>query len=139
MTQKKLTPCHCINMRRTTNHLTEYYNQAIEPCGLTVSQFSLLWNLDFLGHSNTTNLALRAGLDRTTLTRNLKPLLANGLMEDAAQESSRDHILSVTPKGKMALEIGIPLWQTAQKNVITTIGMENMDIFKDLLCKLQKL
>lgn len=139
MSQNRLTPCHCINIRRTANNLTDYYNRALEPCGLTVSQFSVLWNLDFLGQSNTTSLAERVGLDRSTLVRNLKPLLANGFVEDAAQDSRRDRILKVTPKGKLALEIGIPLWKDAQQNVISTIGEANLGLYKDILLKLQAL
>lgn len=136
---KKLSPCHCINLRRTSGCITEYYDRAVEPCGLTISQFSLLWNLDFLGQSNTTALAARMDLDRSTLARNLRPLLANGFIEDAARANSRNRMLKVTPKGKMALEIGIPLWKAAQKKIIAAIGEENLDIFKNILSKLQGL
>lgn len=139
MAQNKLSPCHCINLRKTAKNITDYYNRAIEPCGLTVSQFSALWNLDYLGQSNTTALAERMGLDRSTLVRNLKPLLAGGYVEDSAPEGQRDRILGVTPKGKMALEIGIPLWKEAQKKIIALIGPENMDSYKNTLSKLSEL
>lgn len=134
---KKLTPCHCINMRRVANHITEYYNRAIVSCGLTVSQFSVLWNLDFLEQSNTTVLAERVGVDRSTLARNLKPLLTGAFIEDTAIAGQRDRVLKVTPKGKMALEIGIPLWKAAQKEINGLIGPEKLDNFKDILVKLQ--
>lgn len=134
---QKLTPCHCINMRRAAKHITEYYNQALEPCGLTVSQFSVLWNLDFLEQSNTTALAERVGVDRSTLVRNLKPLLTDGFIEDTAAEGQRNRDLRVTSKGKMALEIAIPLWKTAQKNIASLIGAEKLDDLKDILGRLQ--
>lgn len=134
---QKLSPCHCINMRRVANHITEYYNQVLEPCGLTVSQFSVLWNLDFLGQSNTTALAERVGVDRSTLVRNLKPLLTGGFIEDTAAEGQRNRDLRVTTKGKMALEIGIPLWKTAQKYINGLIGAEKLDALKDILGQLQ--
>ena len=139
MAQNKLSPCHCINLRKTAKHITDYYNKAIEACGLTVSQFSVLWNLDYLGQSNTTALAERVGLDRSTLVRNLKPLLTGGFMKDSAPEGQRDRVLGVTSKGKMALEIGIPLWKEAQKKVNTMLGAEHMDCYKEALGKLLEL
>lgn len=134
-----LSPCHCVNLRRATGALTDYYNQAIEPCGLTISQFSLLWSLDFLGTSNITALAERVGLERSTLVRNLKPLTGKGYIEDLAGAGERDRQLRVTPKGKMALEIGIPLWKEAQREIKTVIGIDNMDMFREILAKLQAL
>ena len=134
---KKTSPCHCINIRRVAGHITDYYSRAIEPCGLTVNQFSVLWSLDFLGRSNTTTLAEQVGLERSTLARNLKPLLSRGFIEDTAPAGRRDRMFRVTPKGKMALEIGIPLWQAAQKEINALIGPDKLTDFKAVLMRLQ--
>lgn len=138
-TGNKLSPCNCVNLRRVTGTVTDYYNRAIESCGLTINQFSLLWNLDFLETSNITALAERMGLERSTLVRNLKPLTMKGYIEDTAGAGERDRRLKVTPKGKMALEIGIPLWKEAQKYIKAVIGAENMDVFRDILLNLQEI
>ena len=135
----KSTPCYCINMRRVSHHTTEHYNRALEPCGLTVSQLSVLWHLDFLGQSNTTALAERVGLDRSTLVRNLKPMQRNGYIDDISTAGHRDRILRVTNKGKMALEIGIPLWKAAQKDVLRLLGPEKLADLKNILSQLQEL
>lgn len=134
----KRTPCHCINLRRAANHITNYYTRALEPCGLTVSQFSVLWSLDALGQSNTTALAERVGLDRSTLVRNLKPLQTGGFIGDVAEAGQRDRMLHVTEKGAKALEIGIPLWKSAQREVKGLLG-EKLEIFSDALYALQTL
>ncbi len=36
------SPCHCINVRRTANLLTRFYDKALAPINLSASQFSLL-------------------------------------------------------------------------------------------------
>lgn len=133
---KNLSPCHCINLRRVTGAVTEHYNRALAPTGLTVNQFSLLWNLEFLGQSNMTTLASRACLDNSTLARNLKPLLEKGFIVDKAPGGQRDRLLSVTPKGQMALEIGIPIWKNIQSELKNAIGPEDMAVFKKVLGKL---
>lgn len=133
----KRTPCHCINLRRAANHISEYYTRVLEPCGLTVSQFSVLWTLDAMGRSNTTALAERVGLDRSTIVRNLKPLLEKEFIEDVSDEGQRDRVLRVTEKGAKALKIGIPLWKSAQKEVKDLLGAEKLNIFRDVLCMLQ--
>lgn len=136
---KNLSPCHCINLRRATGAVTEHYNRALVSTGLTVNQFSLLWNLEFLGQSNMTTLAGRACLDNSTLARNLKPLLEKSFIVDNAPAGQRDRLLSVTSKGQMALEIGIPIWKEIQKELKDTVGPEDMAAFKRALGKLLEL
>ena len=138
-TGKKRTPCHCINLRRVAAHVTDYYSRVLKPCGLTVSQFSLLWTLDAMEQSNTTALAERVGLDRSTLVRNLKPLQDAGFIDDISGDGQRDRVLHVTDKGKRALEIGRPLWKSAQKEIVALLGPERLEVFNDVLHKLQRL
>ena len=90
-----------------------------------------------MGRSNTTALAERVGLDRSTIVRNLKPLLEKEFIEDVSDEGQRDRVLRVTEKGAKALKIGIPLWKSAQKEVKDLLGAEKLNIFRDVLCMLQ--
>ena len=136
MTATKLTRCHCVNLRRAAKHVTDYYDRAIEPGGITLSQFSLLRNLDMLGQSNTTTLAERLCLDRTTLVRNLKPLLENGLVADMASKGRRDRMLRLTPEGKNTLETCLPLWEEANGTISAAIGPERSGDFENTLRRL---
>lgn len=112
--------------------------QALAETGLNVGQFSLLWNLDSLDQSNVARLAEALGLERTTVVRNLKPLLADGYIDDMIGDNSRDRKLVVTAKGKAALTKAIPLWKEAQKKMRSVIGQENVQIFKDVQARLQQ-
>ena len=67
--------CYCMNLRRAANAVTDYYDAVLKDLGVSVSQFSLLLNLARMETANTSELAERVKLDRSTLVRNLKPLL----------------------------------------------------------------
>ena len=82
---RKIMGCTCMRMRRATRRVTQLYDHALEPSGLTVSQFGLAAYL--LGASRASSnaasigtIAEWLGMDPTTLNRNLKPLVAKGLV-----------------------------------------------------------
>ena len=63
-------------------------------------------------------------MDRTTLTRNLKPLMDRGLVkEKKSSVDRRQRHISLTRAGKAALSRALPLWNQAQNQVVTGIGL----------------
>ena len=109
--------CYCMNLRRAANAVTDYYDAVLKDLGVSVSQFSLLLNLARMETANTSELAERVNLDRSTLVRNLKPLLERGLILDFAREGARSHKFAVSETGQALLEKGIPQWEHAQETV----------------------
>ena len=135
MKQKK-SSCYCINLRRAANAITLFYDNSLESTGLTVNQFSLLKNLNHLGTSSISHLATYVGLERTTLTRTLKPLIKQGLIQDISETGSRDRKLQLTGLGKAALKQGIPLWESAQAEIENRLGKENLQWLSEITDKL---
>ena len=70
--------CTCGRLRRLTRRLTAVYDRALAPCGLRVTQFSLMSNLLSLHAPTLSLLAEAMDMERTTLLRNLRPLAAAG-------------------------------------------------------------
>ncbi|MBV8394575.1 MAG: MarR family transcriptional regulator, partial [Alphaproteobacteria bacterium] len=60
--------------------------------------------------------------DRTTLTRNLTPLLADGLVERAASGDKRRHAFVATQAGRALFKRALPLWSTAEHEVRAAMG-----------------
>ena len=60
--------------------------------------------------------------DRTTLTRNLRPLLQGGLVERAASGDRRRHELVATPDGRALFKRALPLWVAAEQEVRAAMG-----------------
>jgi DNA-binding MarR family transcriptional regulator len=106
--------CACSAARRRSRELTRFYERAMRGSGLRASQFTLLATLIQTGPTRTTRLADFLGLERTTLTRNLGPLLRDGLVviEDGADR--RVHKAAITPKGEEAARRAFPAWRKTQ-------------------------
>lgn len=128
--------CYCINLRRAANAVSALYDGYLEPTGLSVTQFSLLRNLDRLENCSVSDLASFVGLERTTLVRTLKPLLDQGLVEDTAQAGRRNRSLRLTDEGRHVMELGGPMWDEAQAAVVQRLGEENIPLLEEFLQKL---
>ena len=62
-----------------------------------------------------------AGLERTTLTRNLRPLEKRGLIRSESEDDGRVRRIGVTPDGeRLAVEL-LPAWQRAQASVAAVL------------------
>jgi hypothetical protein len=97
----RLSPaeCTCFRIRSAARRVTAIYSQHLAPTGLKISQFSLLGFIAAEGPVSIGRLAELLATDRTTLTRNLKPLLDERLAERAASGDRRRHELVATAAG----------------------------------------
>jgi DNA-binding MarR family transcriptional regulator len=125
--------CACGNLRRASRAITQRYDAILAPSGLTTPQFGLLAHLARLGPITLGNLAQRMGMDRTTLTRDLTPLVREGYVVIEAGEDRRTRVARLTPAGEAALNRARPLWQEAQRQIITAFGQER---FTSLIAEL---
>jgi len=136
---RKIMGCTCMRMRRATRRVTQLYDHALGPSGLTVSQFGLLAYL--LGASgapsNASSIGTIAewlGMDPTTLNRNLKPLAAKGLVRNEPDSADgRVRVVRITEKGRRALLKAVPFWQSAQTRVDKTLGPQVTAELNELL------
>ena len=128
--------CYCINLRRMNGAVTEYYDRILKPSGLTVSQFSLLKNLERLGECSASELAKEVELERSTLARSLRPLFAAAYIEDASQVEARNSRIRVTESGAGVLARATPLWLEAQKGISDAIGLDGVEMLEVLQARL---
>ena len=85
--------------------------------GLRGTQFTLLVALSRSGPMAMNRLAKRLDMDRTTLTRNLRPLAAKGWVAIEQDEDRRVHNLEITAKGRAIARKALPAWREAQRTV----------------------
>lgn len=114
--------CTAHNLRNATRAITGLYDEALRPAGLRISQFGLLATLAVAGEATVSKLAGLQGLDRTTMTRNLGPLVRRRLVESATGSDARNRVLRLTEKGRSALLRALPMWQRAQARVVRGLG-----------------
>jgi DNA-binding MarR family transcriptional regulator len=122
----QLSPvCVCNNLRRAARLVTNYSDKLLEPTGLRSSQLTILVVLYRAGIQTINEMAKILDLDRTTLTRNLKPLARHGLLAIAPGSDQRTRVVALTPAGEAALIKALPLWEQAQSHMVEGIGEAN--------------
>ncbi len=131
--------CACGRLRRAARALTQLYDDAMEPSGVRVTQFSLLRTLAAQGPMRITELAERQLLDRTALSRNLDPLVERGLVQVLAGRDARTREAAVTAKGRAALKRAEPCWTRAQASVAERVGRARLDALIATLGELESL
>jgi DNA-binding MarR family transcriptional regulator len=110
--------CVCTAARRRSRALTRAFEKAMRGSGVRGTQFTLLATLVQTGPLPTTRLADFLGLERTTLTRNLHPLVRDGLVQVEEGEDRRVRKVAITPAGEEAARRAFPFWRQAQDAAI---------------------
>jgi len=129
----KLGPCACSEVRRIARKLTSLYDEALAPVDITITQYSLLANIGRTGQLSHTVLADKLGMDRTTLTRNLRPLIKAQWVAMTSGEDRRQHLLQLTAAGKKKLTRSIPLWEKVQGRFVSELGAKPLQELRTLL------
>src|ERR1700740_3597264 len=129
----KLGPCACSQVRRLARKLSSLYDTLLSPEDLSITQYSLLANIERAGQLSHATLAEKLGMERTTLTRNLRPLTRAKWVAVAAGEDRRQHLLQLTAAGRRKLVRSLPLWEKAQRQFLSQIGTDSLQELRALL------
>lgn len=121
--------CTSFNLRKAARAVTQFYDDALRGTGLKSTQFSLLAVAAAAGSMPISLLAVELAMDRTTLTRNLKPLEAAGLLRIESGRDRRVRRVAVTAEGEAALARAMPAWRKAQTQMIDRLGDEQWGAF----------
>lgn len=124
---RQAVPCVGFNTRRATRLITQYYDKALAPAGIRSTQYSLLSLLSMMGEAPMQEVAYVLAMDRTTLTRNLNPLVRQGLVKVQVGSDRRSRPLLLTAKGQSMLEKALPYWEAAQSRIVDEIGADKWD------------
>jgi DNA-binding MarR family transcriptional regulator len=129
MSYKQMSPyeninaqCCCFNLRKVTRAVTQFYDRHLEPANIRATQFTLLLTLADATGKTLTEMAEGLVMDRTTLTRNLKPLEKAGFITTVRLTDRRSKGYMLTDKGREAIEKGVPLWKKAQHQIVGQLG-----------------
>jgi DNA-binding MarR family transcriptional regulator len=107
--------CAGWNSRLAARRISHFLDGALAASGLSAAQLGLMALIAAAADDTLGALARRAGLDQSTLSRNLRTLEAEGLVEVAMVESDlRRRAVWLTETGARRLEAAIPLWRRAQ-------------------------
>ena len=123
-----LQPKHCVSnqLHQTARAVNRVYCEELRAVDLNRAQFSILAYLETLKRSQLTELAGLLFMDRTTLSRNLKPLEARGLIQVSPDpDDRRARQVELTEEGRQLFLAAVELWRNAQKRILDSFGSDN--------------
>ena len=131
-----LDTCLCHRTRMAARAITRAYDDALRPTGLRATQVAVLAAVAAEGALSIKSLADSLGMDRTTLTRNLRPLEERGYVLLAAEARHRSRMLTLTAAGRAALLDAHPRWEDAQRMVKRRLGGQRWPAVEQALSEL---
>ena len=117
--------CTCARMRKLSRRLTRIYDAHLAAQAIKVTQYSLLANAA-RGERTLTEFAAELEMDRSTLSRNLAPLAAQGWVEISVGDDPRSRRIRVTAAGTRKLKAALPLWRKAQCEIESVLGAHSV-------------
>ena len=119
--------CACFNLRRASRLITRRFDEAFRDFGLKATQLSVLMAIYHAPYQPLSKLASILGMDRTSLTRNLKILEERGLVLAEESDDKRERRIGISPEGERLLEEVFPIWRKVQGEVEETLGVEHWE------------
>lgn len=115
-------PCVCATLRRATRVVTQLYEEAFPPLGLTAPQYTVMAVLTAFGELSHSRLGELLATDATTLTRVLQLMARKGWLQTATGKDRRQRLISLTADGVALFEQSKPIWQQVQSRLQQAYG-----------------
>jgi DNA-binding MarR family transcriptional regulator len=135
MTPDPTKPLGCSNakLRQLTRRVSQHYDHEMGKIGLKATQYSLLSQVLQRGPIRPGDLAKAMALDASTLTRNLKPLVAAGWLSVGAGADDRSHLVAITDAGREKRTEARRRWRAAQDTLNELLGVERVLALHELI------
>lgn len=125
--------CTHFKTRQLSRLLARHYDAELAAAGLKTTQYSLLSHALRLGPLAPGELARAMGLDASTLTRNLQPLLAAGWLALGEGPDARTRSIRITDAGRDKQAEAQRCWKQAQTRLQGLLGSERVAALHELL------
>ncbi|MEO8365417.1 MAG: MarR family winged helix-turn-helix transcriptional regulator [Pseudoxanthomonas sp.] len=106
----------CFRLRRAARQVSQIYDRELAAVDLSLNEYSILRRAEpeprTLGE-----LAATAGMDRSTLTRNLKPLIDAAWWKETRGEDARHGLVTITASGRKRIAKAMRHWPCAQQRL----------------------
>lgn len=131
--------CTNLKLRQLMRRVAQLYDAEVGKTGLRGTQYSLLSYVARLGPVRPVDLARAMKVDASTLTRNLRPLMAMGLLQLDAGADARSRLVNITPAGREKRQEAQRRWRVAQEALNQRLGAARVVALHALLDECQDL
>ena len=128
--------CIAVRLRLLNRVVTNFYDDALRPRGLKVSQLNILIVAAKLGLARPAQVCDILHLDPSTLSRNVERMRAKGWLEVLPDKDARTQPFRLTAQGKKLLERAAPAWEQAQSQATEFLGPEGIALLGKVATKL---
>ncbi len=129
--------CTHFKLRQLQRSVARLYDTQLALTGLKTTQYSLLSHLVTLGPVAPSMLAARMGLDASTLTRNLRPLIEQGWCEQGPGADARSRSITLTAAGRLKRAQAKAHWKRAQLALNQRLGADQVVALHAMIEQLQ--
>ncbi|HVX14175.1 MAG TPA: MarR family winged helix-turn-helix transcriptional regulator [Pirellulales bacterium] len=130
--------CIAVRLRSLNRVVTNFYDDALRPLGVKVSQLNILVVAAKLGLARPAQVCDILQLDASTLSRNVERMKANGWLEIVPEEDARSQPFKLTPQGKRLVEKAVPAWEEAQRQAAELLGDQGIALLEKAAKKLRQ-
>jgi DNA-binding MarR family transcriptional regulator len=126
--------CMALHLRRAARRVGRLYDGALRSVGINNGQFSLMTMLAAKDDWTMQTLADALGLDQSSLSAAVKPLVRRDLVRIfASTEDRRVRTLRLTKAGRVLVEEARPLWRQAQARAEQLLEQRSPDELRSAL------
>ncbi len=118
--------CTNLKLRQLMRRVAQRYDAELGQVGLKGTQYSLLSHVIKLGPIRPLDLAAGMNVDASTLSRNLKPLVAAGWLVLDVGEDARSRLVRATDSGRHKRTEAQRRWRVAQEGLNATLGPQRV-------------
>lgn len=130
--------CVAVRMRLLNRVVTNFYDDALRPLGLKVSQLNILVATARMGVARPAIVCDVLKLDTSTLSRNVERMRAQGWLEVVPDEDARAQPFRLTTSGIRLIERAVPAWERAQEQALELLGDEGIAVLEHAAKKLRR-
>lgn len=118
--------CTNLKLRQFMRRVAQHYDDEVGKTGLKGTQYSLLSYVVKLGPIRAVDLADAMKLNTSTLSRNLQPLIASGLLAVGPGEDARSRLITATEEGQRKRVEAQRKWRVAQEGLNQILGAQRV-------------
>jgi DNA-binding MarR family transcriptional regulator len=118
--------CIAVRVRLLNRLVTGVCDAGLRGHGLSVAQVNIMVVVGRAGPLTPTDVAAVLVMDKSTLSRDVRALLARGWLSKTAGADKRSHRLELTPAGREKVAAVLPAWRAAQAELRERLGADNL-------------
>ena len=130
--------CIAVRLRLLNRVVTTIYDDALRPVGLRVSQLNILIVTAKLGLARPAQVCEILQLEASTLSRNVRPLQAQGWLEVVPDADARAQPFRLTLRGERLIGKAVPAWEQAQCQAAELLGEKGLGLLDGAARKLRE-